>query len=113
MDKLEENLHKSDTEVIGVFHKTEDKKRCDKCNFKAICLDEQKDMHINNFIQSIGRKKGERTVKERDLVMMRELLRSGMPIDDGLEEYLEESLYATEESHRSKVERMSEFLIGY
>lgn len=113
MAELEENINLPDTEVMGVFHKTENKERCDKCNFKAICLEEQKDMHINNFLQGVGRKKGERAMKERDMVMMREFVRSGMPVDERVVDFLEESPYETEDSHRSKVERMSEFMIGY
>lgn len=113
MAELEENINLPDTEVMGVFHKTENKERCDKCNFKAICLEEQKDMHINNFLQGVGRKKGKRAVKERDIVMMREFVRSGMPVDERVIDFLEESPYETEDSHRSKVERMSEFMIGY
>lgn len=111
MAELEENLHKPDKEVMNLFHKTENKERCDKCNFKAICLEEQKDMHINNFLQGIGREKGERTMKERDIIMMREFVRSGMPVDERLVEFLEESPYETEDSYTSKIERMSE--MGY
>lgn len=110
MAELEENLHKSDTEVMDVFHKTENKERCDTCNFKAICLDEQKDIHINNFLRGIGRKKGVRMVKERDIIMMREFVRSGMPVDERVVEFLEESPYETEDSYRAKLERMSEFM---
>ncbi|MFC5732541.1 PD-(D/E)XK nuclease family protein [Cytobacillus gottheilii] len=110
MAELEENLHKSDTEVMELFHKTENKERCDTCNFKAICLDEQKDIHINNFLRGIGRKKGERMVKERDIIMMREFVRSGMPVDERVVEFLEESPYETEDSYRAKLERMSEFM---
>jgi CRISPR/Cas system-associated exonuclease Cas4 (RecB family) len=114
MAELEDNLQKSDTDVMGVFHKTENKERCVKCNFKAICLDEQKDIHINKFLRGIGRKKGERTVKEQDIVMMREFVRSGMPVDERVVDFfLEESPYETEDSYNSKLERMSEVLSGY
>lgn len=112
MAELEAKLNKSDTEVMGVFHKTENKERCDKCNFKAICLDEQKDLHIKNFLQGIGRKKRERTMKERDIIMIREFVRSGMPVDERVVEFLEESPYETEDSYTSKLERMSENM-GY
>ncbi|MBT2694635.1 PD-(D/E)XK nuclease family protein [Bacillus sp. ISL-55] len=113
MAELEEHINIPDTEVMGVFHKTENKEQCDKCNFKAICLEEQKDMHINNFLQGIGRKKKERTMKERDIIMMREFVRSGMPVDERVVEFLEESPYETEDSYNSKLERMSEVLSGY
>lgn len=49
-------------------------------------------------------------MKEQDIEMMRELVRNGMPVDDRLEEFLEESLIPTEESHLNKLERFSEYL---
>lgn len=113
MAELEENLHKSDEEVMEMFQKTENKQSCERCNFKAICTEDYRDVHISNYLKGIGRKEGEKKVKERDIEIMQEWVRSGMPVDEGLEEYLEESLYATEESHRSKLERMSEYLIRY
>jgi hypothetical protein len=53
-------------------------------------------------------KKGKRTVKKLDMVMVREFLRSGMPLEEGISEFLEESPYETEDSYTSKLERMSE-----
>ncbi|WP_337020247.1 hypothetical protein [Oceanobacillus massiliensis] len=52
-------------------------------------------------------------MREKDIEMMRELVRNGMPVDDRLEEFLEESLSPTEESYSSKVERLSEYLSEY
>jgi hypothetical protein len=111
--ELESKLCKKDDEILDVFLKTENKKVCERCNFKAVCLEEYRDKHVNSFLKGIGKKDGDKRVKERDMIMMRELVRSGMPVDDRLEDYLEESLYATEESYTSKKERMSEYLMGY
>jgi len=107
MAELEENLNKPDDEVMDVFHKTENKEQCDRCNFKAICLPGYKDVYINNFI---GRKNGEIKVKERDIDMMREWVRSGMPVNEGYAEFVEESPYETEDSYTAKLERMSEIM---
>jgi hypothetical protein len=113
MIELERNLCKKDDEILDVFQKTENRIDCERCNFKAVCLDQYKDKHISHFLKGIGKKEGEKKVKEKDMVIMREWVRSGMPVDDRLEEFLEESVYSTEESHRSKMEQMSEYLIGY
>lgn len=113
MAELERYLNKQDNEILDVFQKTENREVCERCNFKAVCLDEYKDKQINNFLKCIGKTEGDKKVKERDMVMMREWVRSGMPVDDSLEEFLEESQYATEESNIYKMERMSEYLMEY
>jgi CRISPR/Cas system-associated exonuclease Cas4 (RecB family) len=113
MAELEEYLHKPDDEVMDVFQKTKNTKLCERCNFKAICLKGHKDLHINNFLIGIGKKEGEKKVKERDIDMMREWVRSGISVDEGYAEFVEESPYETEDSYRSKLERMSELMIGY
>jgi len=110
MAELEESLNKPDNEVMDVFHKTENKEQCDRCNFKAICLPEYKDTYINNFIKAIGRKEEVKKVKEKDIEMMRGWVRSGIPVDEGYAEFVEESPYETEDSYTSKLERMSEIM---
>jgi hypothetical protein len=113
MAELESNLCKRDDEILDVFQKTENRNVCERCNFKAVCLDEYKDKHLNNFLKGIGKKERDKKVKERDTIMMREWVTSGMPVDERLGELLEESIYPTEESYRYKMEQMSEYLIGY
>lgn len=49
-------------------------------------------------------------MKELDIEMMRELVRGGMPVDYEVEEFFQESLYATEDSYTYKLERLSEYL---
>jgi CRISPR/Cas system-associated exonuclease Cas4 (RecB family) len=112
MAQLERNLNKQDDEILDVFQKTENKEVCERCNFKAVCVGEYKDKHIKNFLKGIGKTEGDKKVKERDMIMMREWVRSGMPIQEGLAEFLEESPHETEDSYTSKLERMSE-MMGY
>lgn len=50
-------------------------------------------------------------MKQMDIELMREWVRSGMPVDDAVAEYLEEGPYETEDSYRIKLERLSECLI--
>jgi len=54
MTELEENLRCSDDEILKYFQKAENEKTCDWCNFKALCSDELRELHINNFIKGIG-----------------------------------------------------------
>ncbi|MQR93702.1 hypothetical protein [Fictibacillus phosphorivorans] len=65
-------------------------------------------MPINNSYNTLVEKRGKRTVKKLDMVMVREFLLSGMPLEEGMSEFFEESPYETEDSYTSKLERMSE-----
>lgn len=66
-----------------------------------------------SFIKGIGKIKEEKALKEKDIELMREWVRSGMIVDDGLAEYVEESPYETEDSYRDKLERMSGYMRGH
>lgn len=52
-------------------------------------------------------------MKKADIETMREWVRSGMPIDESIQDYVEESVYETEDSYRDKLERMSEYMMGH
>ena len=65
---------------------------------------------VMNLIEKI---KGEKPMEPKDIELMREWLRSGMPVDDAVAEYLEETPYETEDSYRIKSERLSECLIEW
>ncbi|MEC1157833.1 PD-(D/E)XK nuclease family protein [Cytobacillus horneckiae] len=108
--KLEANLGIRSDEMMDVFQKTENQNVCERCNFKAICLGNYRDKYINKFLTGIGKKGAGKEVKKGDIELMRELVHSGMPVDYEVEGFLEESLYATEESYTYKSERFSEFL---
>jgi CRISPR/Cas system-associated exonuclease Cas4 (RecB family) len=113
MNELEMNLHKPVDEIINVFQKTDDKERCERCNFKAICLESYRDVHLGKFLKSIRKNERAIEVKVPNIEMMRELVSSGMPVDNILEEFLEESVNPTEESYQSKLEQISEYLLEY
>lgn len=49
-------------------------------------------------------------MKERDIDMMREWVRSGLPVNEAYSETVEDSTFETEDSYTAKLERMSEFL---
>jgi hypothetical protein len=66
-----------------------------------------------SLIKGIGKIKEEKPLKQKDVELMREWLRSGMPVDDVVAEYLEEGPYETEDSYRIKSERLSECLIEW
>ncbi|MGE6897096.1 PD-(D/E)XK nuclease family protein [Priestia flexa] len=108
--KLEANLGIQSDKIMDVFQKTENQNVCERCNFKAICLENYRDKYINKFLTGIGKKGADKEVKQGDIELMRELVHSGMPVDYEVEGYLEENLYATEESYTYKSERFSEFL---
>lgn len=110
MMKIESKLGERDEEILDVFQRTENQKACERCNFKAICLENHRDKHMNNFLVGIGKKEADKEVKKVDIELMRELVHSGMPVDYEVEEFLEESLYASEESYTYKLEGFSEFL---
>ena len=63
------------------------------------------------FNKGIEKIKEEKTLKEMDIELMREWVRSGMAVDDAVAEYLEEGLYETEDSYRIKSEQISDYLI--
>lgn len=52
-------------------------------------------------------------MKKADIEMMREWVRSGMPVDEVIVDYVEENVYETEDSYRDKLERMSEYMTGH
>lgn len=58
MTELEENLRYPDDKILDTFQKTENERICEWCNFKAICSDELRNTHMNNFLKGIGRKSG-------------------------------------------------------
>lgn len=111
--KLEESLSVRDGDVMDIFPKTENQKVCERCNFKAICLENYRDRHINNFLVGIGKKSRNKEVEMIDIELMRELVFNGMPVEHEVEVFLEESPYGTEESYTYKLERFSEYLSGY
>lgn len=43
-------------------------------------------------------------MKEKDIELMREWIRSGMIVDEAIEVYVEENPFETEESYRDKLE---------
>lgn len=47
MNELEGNLPKSEEGIMDVFQKTDDKERCERCNFKAVCLADYKDVQMH------------------------------------------------------------------
>lgn len=109
--EIEKKLYIRDDEILDAFQKAKNREVCEHCNFKAVCLDEYKDRHINNFLKGIGKIGAEKMVKEREMEIIREWVRSGMPVDEGIEEYFEESLYPTEEGYGFKMERMSDYMV--
>ncbi|MCH6265084.1 PD-(D/E)XK nuclease family protein [Neobacillus citreus] len=56
MTELEENLRYPDDKILSTFQKTENERVCEWCNFKAICSDELRNTHMNNFLKDKGRK---------------------------------------------------------
>lgn len=52
-------------------------------------------------------------MKQKDIEMVREWIRSGMIVDEAIEVYVEENPFETEGSYRNKLERMSEYMIGH
>lgn len=108
--KLEENISVSEEDVMDAFPKSQNKKVCERCNFKAICLENYRDKHINHFLDGIGKNRRNKDVETIDIELMRELVYNGMPVDHEIEVFLEESLYETEESYSYKLERFSEYL---
>lgn len=65
------------------------------------------------FNKGIGKIKEEKALKEKDIELMREWVRSEMVVDDAVAEYLEENPHETEDSYRIKSERLSEYLIDW
>jgi len=66
-----------------------------------------------SLIKVIEKTKEEKAMKQKDIEMVREWIRSGMIVDEAIEVYVEENPFETEGSYRNKLERMSEYMIGH